>query len=86
MARLGTGHYQFTHDLINDLGTGDQTKYIVETTVAKGNSGATQMFISNPYDLQGITFGVRIYDIMGATFSDGFQYLNLTIYGGGTAI
>ena len=86
VARLGTGHYQFTHDLINDLGTGDQTKYIVETTVAKGNSGATQMFISNPYDLQGITFGVRIYDIMGATFSDGFQYLNLTIYGGGTAI
>jgi microcystin-dependent protein len=86
VARLGTGHYQFTHDLINDLGTADQTKYIVETTVAKGNSGATQMFISNPYDLQGITFGVRIYDIMGATFSDGFQYLNLTIYGGGTAI
>lgn len=86
VARLGTGHYRFTHDLINDLGTADQTKYIVEATVVKGNSGATQMFISNPYDLQGITFGVRIYDIMGATFSDNFQYLDLTIYGGGTAI
>lgn len=86
VARLGTGHYQFTHDLITDLGTADQTKYIVEATVVKGNSGATQMFISNPYDLQGITFGVRIYDILGATYSDNFQYLSLTIYGGGTAI
>jgi hypothetical protein len=44
------------------------------------------MFLANPYSLQGLTFGVKVYDVMGATFSDNFQYLSLTIYGGGTAL
>lgn len=85
VARLGTGHYEFYHDLLSELGTADQSKYIVEVAVTKGNSGATQMFIGNPYGYQGMTFGVRVYDIMGTTFSDHFQYINLTVYGGGTA-
>ena len=66
--------------------TADQDKYIVEATIVKNGSGATQMFLANPYDLQGLTFGVRIYDVMGATFSDQFKYLSLTVYGGGTAL
>ena len=86
VARLGTGHYEFYHDLLSELGTADQSKYIVEVAVTKGNSGATQMFVGNPYGYQGLTFGVRVYDIMGATFSDHFQYINLTVYGGGTAL
>jgi hypothetical protein len=86
VARLGTGHYEFYHDLMSELGTADQTKYIVELAVNKGASGATQMFIANAYGYQGMTFGVRVYDIMGATFSDNFQYINLTVYGGGTAV
>lgn len=86
VARLGTGHYEFYHDLISELGTADQTKYIVEVAVNKGTSGATQMFLANPYGYQGMTFGVRVYDILGATFSDNFQFINLTVYGGGTAL
>lgn len=86
VARLGTGHYEFYHDLLSELGTADQSKYIVEVAVTKGNSGATQMFIGNPYGYQGLTFGVRVYDIMGTTFSDHFQFINLTVYGGGTAL
>lgn len=86
VARLGTGHYEFYHDLLSELGTADQTKYIVEVAVTKGNSGATQMFIGNPYGYRGMTFGVRVYDIMGTTFSDNFQFINLTVYGGGTAL
>jgi len=86
VSRLGTGDYRFTHDMLAELGTANQEKYIVEATVIKNGSGATQMFLANPYSLQGLTFGVRVYDIMGATFSDNFQYLSLTIYGGGTAL
>lgn len=86
VTRIGQGHYEFYHDLLSELGTADQTKYIVEVAVTKGNSGATQMFIGNPYGYQGMTFGVRVYDIMGTTFSDHFQYINLTVYGGGTAL
>ena len=86
VSRLGNGDYQFTHDMITELGTADQEKYIVEATVIKNGSGATQMFVANPYSLQGLTFGVKVYDIMGSTFSDNFQYLSLTIYGGGTAL
>ena len=44
------------------------------------------MFVANPYNLEGLTFGVRVYDIMGSTFSDGFQFLALSVYGGGTAL
>lgn len=86
VSRLGNGDYRFTHDMITELGTADQEKYIVEATVIKNGSGATQMFVANPYSLQGLTFGVKVYDIMGSTFSDNFQYLSLTIYGGGTAL
>lgn len=86
VTRLGTGDYQFTHNMLQELGTADQDKYIVEATVVKNGSGITQMFIANPYNLQGLTFGVKVYDILGATFSDNFQYLNFTIYGGGTAL
>jgi microcystin-dependent protein len=86
VSRVGTGDYQFTHDLISELGTADSSKYIVEAAVVKNGSGATQMFVANPYSLGGVTFGVRVYDVMGATFSDYFQYLNLTLYGGGTAV
>ena len=86
VSRLGTGDYRFTHDMLAELGTADQEKYIVEATVIKNGSGATQMFLANPYSLQGLTFGVKVYDVMGATFSDNFQYLSLTIYGGGTAL
>lgn len=84
LSRLGTGDYQFTHDLLYELGTADQNKYIVEASIVKNGSGATQMFIANPYSLEGLTFGVRVYDIMGATHSDNFQYLCLTVYGGTT--
>lgn len=86
VTRIGNGNYEFTHDLLSELGTADQNKYIVEATVVKSGSGATQMFVANPYNLGGVTFGVRIYDIMGATFSDNFQYLGLSVYGGGTAL
>jgi microcystin-dependent protein len=86
VTRLGQGDYRFNHDLISELGTADQNKYIVEATVIKNGSGATQMFLANPYDLGGLTFGVRVYDIIGATHSDGFQYLGLSVYGGGTAL
>ena len=86
VTRIGNGNYEFTHDLLSELGTADQNKYIVEATVVKSGSGATQMFVANPYSLGGVTFGVRIYDIIGATFSDNFQYLGLSVYGGGTAL
>jgi hypothetical protein len=86
VSRLGPGNYQFTHDLLSELGTADQNKYIVEATIVKNGSGATQMFVANPYNLEGLTFGVRVYDIMGSTFSDGFQFLALSVYGGGTAL
>jgi microcystin-dependent protein len=86
VSRVGQGDYRFTHDMLAELGTANQEKYIVEATVIKNGSGATQMFLANPYSLQGLTFGVKVYDVMGATFSDNFQYLSLTIYGGGTAL
>jgi hypothetical protein len=44
------------------------------------------MFIANPYGYGGLTFGVRVWEIIGATHSDNFEYLNLTMYGGGTAV
>lgn len=84
ISRVGLGDYQFTHDMLSELGTADQDKYIVEASVVKSGSGATQMFVANPYTLQGLTFGVRVYDIIGATHSDNFQYLCLTVYGGTT--
>lgn len=84
ISRVGLGDYQFTHDLLYELGTADQDKYIVEASIVKSGSGATQMFVANPYTLQGLTFGVRVYDIIGATHSDNFQYLCLTVYGGTT--
>jgi microcystin-dependent protein len=84
ISRIGLGDYRFTHDLLSELGTADQDKYIVEASVVKSGSGATQMFVANPYSLQGLTFGVRVYDIIGATHSDNFQYLCLTVYGGTT--
>jgi microcystin-dependent protein len=80
------GNYIFSHDLLFDLGTADQTKYIVEATVAKSGSGLTQMFVANSYNYGGLTFGVQVYDIIGATHSDNFQYLNIVVYGGGTAV
>jgi hypothetical protein len=86
VTRLGQGDYRFNHDLLSELGTADQDKYIVEATVIKNGSGVTQMFIANPYDLGGLTFGVRIYDVIGATHSDNFQYIGLSVYGGGTAL
>jgi hypothetical protein len=72
--------------MLTELGTADQSKYIVEATVIKSGSGATQMFLANPYTLEGLTFGVRVWEVLGATFSDNFQYLSLTVYGGSTAI
>lgn len=86
VTRLGVGDYRFNHDLLGELGTANQDKYIVEATIVKNGSGATQMFIANPYSLGGLTFGVRIYDVIGATHSDNFQYLGLSVYGGGTAL
>lgn len=80
------GNYLFSHDMLSDLGTADQTKYIIEATVTKNGSGLTQMFVANPYSHGGLTFGVQVYDIIGATHSDNFQYLNIVVYGGGTAI
>jgi microcystin-dependent protein len=80
------GNYVFSHDLLFDLGTADQTKYIVEATVTKSGSGLTQMFVANSYNYGGLTFGVQVYDIIGSTHSDNFQYLNIVVYGGGTAI
>jgi microcystin-dependent protein len=80
------GNYVFSHDLLFDLGTADQTKYIVEANVTKSGSGLTQMFVANSYNYGGLTFGVQVYDIIGATHSDNFQYLNIVVYGGGTAL
>ena len=54
--------------------------------MGKSGSGLTQMFVANSYAYGGYTFGVQVYDIIGATHSDNFQYLNVTVYGGGTAI
>jgi microcystin-dependent protein len=86
ISRASQGNYILSHDLFSELGTADQTKYIVEAAVSKNDSGATQMFIANPYGYGGLTFGVRVWDVIGATHSDNFQYLNLTMYGGGTAV
>jgi microcystin-dependent protein len=86
ISRASQGNYVFTHDMLTDLGATGATQYIVEATVTKSGSGLTQMFVANPYNLGGVTFGVMIYDIIGATHSDNFQYLNLTLYGGGTAL
>jgi hypothetical protein len=86
ITRAAKGNYVFSHDLLSELGTTAQTQYIVEASVTKSTSGVTQMFIANPYNYGGLTFGVLVYDIIGATHSDNFQYLNLTVYGGGTAV
>lgn len=86
ITRAAKGNYVFTHDLLSELGTAGATQYIVEASVSKSSSGLTQMFIANPYNYGGVTFGVLVWDIIGATHSDNFQYLNLTVYGGGTAV
>ena len=72
--------------MVDELGTTNADKYIVEATVNKNSSGLTQMFVANPYGYTGVTFGVQVYDIIGTTHSDHFQYLNITVYGGGTAL
>lgn len=86
ITRASQGNYYLSHDLRDELGTTDQTKYIVEAAVSKNGAGGTQMFIANPYGYGGLTFGVRVWEIIGATHSDNFEYLNLTMYGGGTAV
>ena len=86
ITRIAQGNYHLSHDLFSELGTADQTKYIVEAAVSKNGAGGTQMFIANPYGYGGLTFGVRVWEIIGATHSDNFEYLNLTMYGGGTAV
>ena len=86
VSRLGQGNYLFTHNMVDELGTTNADKYIVEATVNKNSSGLTQMFVANPYGYTGVTFGVQVYDIIGTTHSDHFQYLNITVYGGGTAL
>jgi len=87
ITRAAKGNYVFNHDLLSELGTTAQTQYIVEATVTKSHTtGATQMFVANPYNYGGLTFGVQVWDIIGATYSDNFQYLNLTVYGGGNAV
>jgi len=86
VSRISQGNYLFSHDMLSELGTADQDKYIVETSVSKTNAGATQMFIANAYGYNGTTFGVRVWEVLGATHSDNFQYLNITIYGGNTAV
>ena len=87
VSRLGTGDYRFGHAMTDELGTGaDQTKYIVEATVIGLTGDSSKMFLANPYSVEGNTLGVRIWDVRGATFSDSFQHLCLTIYGGGTGL
>lgn len=87
--RLGTGNYLFTHNYFNDVGgiTPEASKYIVEATVTRTGSAHGPMLISNVYGAtSGYTFGIRVYDVLGATFSDSFDSLNVIMYGGGTAI
>lgn len=85
VSRVGNGNYIFTHNIVNELGATSGTKYIVEATVTK-NTGATAMPVACPYGYTGITFGMHVFDIVGATLSDNFTYLNITLYGGGTAL
>lgn len=89
LQRLGTGNYLFTHNYFNDVGgiTAEASKYIVEATVTKQMGGFGSVLVANPYGTTGgYTFGVRIYDVVGATNSDTFDFLNIVMYGGGTAI
>jgi hypothetical protein len=85
VSRLGTGNYEFYHGISSELGTADANKYIVEVSVTKTN-GTSQILVANTYGYNGNTFGVRIHDVIGNTWSDTFDYLNLTMYGGNTAL
>lgn len=84
VSRLGTGNYEFTHDLLTELGNTGATAYIVEVTVSKSSPSFSEMLIANPYNYGGTTFGVQVYNVIGATMSDNFRHLNITVYGGGT--
>jgi len=89
--RIGSGNYVFTHNYFNDVGgiTTEASKYIVEATVTKQSSTNAfgPVLVANPYGTTGgYTFGVRIFDVIGATNSDSFDFLNIVMYGGGTAI
>jgi len=86
VSRVSQGNYVFQHNLIDELGSTNADKYIVEVAVTKNGSGLTQMFVANPYGYGGQTFGVQVYELIGATHSDNFTYLNVTMYGGGTAL
>lgn len=88
ITRIGLGNYILTHDLVVDMGTADSNKYIVEATIGhtSAQAGSTRMCIINPYGYGGVTFGVRVYDVIGSTHTDTFGYMNLVVYGGGTAL
>lgn len=87
ITRIAKGNYVFSHDLKFDLGTGGNSgSYIIEATIGQTNPGATSMCIANPYGYGGDTFGIKVYDVVGATLSDAFAYFNVTVYGGGTAL
>jgi microcystin-dependent protein len=86
--RIGNGNYILNHNYINDVdgNSAEATKYIIETTISK-TQGSTAMLFANPYGTTGgYTFGIQIYDVVGATHSDKFDYLNIVMYGGGTAV
>lgn len=84
VARIGLGNYEFTHDLLTEFGNTGATAYIVEVTVSKSSPSFSEMLIANPYNYGGTTFGVQVYNVIGATMSDNFRHLNITVYGGGT--
>lgn len=86
VSRLSQGNYQFTHDMVNELGITAQDKYIVEVSVTSGLSADNSIFLANAFNLQGMTLGISVYDVLGTTHSDDFQYLNVVLYGGGTAL
>jgi len=86
VSRLSQGNYQFTHDMVNELGITAQDKYIVEVSVTSGSSADNAIFLANAFNLQGMTLGISVYDVLGTTHSDDFQYLNVVLYGGGTAL
>lgn len=86
--RLGNGNYIVNHNYINDVdgNSAEATKYIIEATISK-TAGTTAMLFANPYGTTGgYTFGIQIYDVFGSTHSDRFDYINIVMYGGGTAV
>jgi hypothetical protein len=74
-----------SHDLLSEFGITYATSYIVEASVSK-SAASNNMFIVNPYNHGGLTFGIQVYDVTTSAFSDGFAHVNLAIYGGGTAL